>query len=103
MRELFDETFDVPEMIVDQTEEMDVLADEYLRQGVVTGQFSDDALHVAACVVTRADFLVSWNFKHLANVSREAAFNAVNLLHGYPPVRIVNPLELIYGREKERI
>ena len=41
--------------------------------------------------------LVSWNFKHLANVRRESGFNAVNLLQGYPPVRIVAPTFLIHG------
>ena len=43
------------------------------------------------------DFLVSWNFKHMVNVRREAEFNSVNLLHAYLPVRIVSLLELIYG------
>lgn len=40
---------------------------------------------------------MSWNFRHLANVRREAGFNAVNLLQGYAPLSIVNPKELIYG------
>jgi predicted nucleic acid-binding protein len=103
VREIFEETFDEPEMVMDVTDEIEELAGEYLHQSVVSEKFSDDALHVAACVVGRADFLVTWNFKHLANVSREAAFNAVNLLLGYPSLRIVSPLELIYGREKERL
>jgi hypothetical protein len=47
--------------------------------------------------VHRVNHLVSWNYRHLVNVRREAGFNAVNLLQGYPPVSIVNPKELIYG------
>ena len=43
--------------------------------------------------------LVSWNFKHLVNLRREDGFNAVNLLHGRPLLRIVSPLELIYEDE----
>lgn len=61
-------------------------------------KFEDDAKHVATCTVHRVNHLVSWNCKHLVNVRREAGFNAVNLLQGYPPVSIVNPKELIYGR-----
>ncbi len=44
---------------------------------------------------------MSWNFQHLVNVEREKGFNAVNLLRGWQPVRIVNPLELIYGSRVE--
>jgi hypothetical protein len=65
--------------------------------------YTDDARHVAACTVARLDYLVSWNFRHLVNVQREAGFNAVNLLQGYRAVRIVNPLELIYGDQDQDV
>ena len=45
---------------------------------------------------------VSWNFKHLANVRRETGFNAVNLLQGYPTLRIVPPSFLIHGYDQEK-
>ena len=56
-----------------------------------------------ASTVARLQYLVSWNFRHLVNVQREAGFNAVNLLQGYPPIRIVNPLELIHGNEDQNL
>jgi len=82
-------------------EEMEALAAAYLGQKVVPAGYADDAQHVAVCSVARLDYLVSWNFKHLANVRREAGFNAVNLLQGYPPVRIVAPTFLIHGHEEK--
>ena len=93
--ELFERTFR-PEMILDINDEIKELARAYLRAGILTEKYADDALHVAACVVWRADFLVSWNFTHLVNVRRRDAFNGINLLQGYPPVRIVTPKELLY-------
>jgi hypothetical protein len=75
----------------------------YLGRGIVTPQFADDARHVAVCTVSKIDFLVSWNFRHLVNVAREKSFSSVNLLQGYQPIRIVSPLELIYGRESEKV
>jgi hypothetical protein len=33
---------------------------------------TDDARHVAVCPVAHLDYLVSWNFRHLANVRRES-------------------------------
>ncbi len=72
----------------------------YIDTSVIGGYF-DDAQHVAICTVARIKYLVSWNFKHLANLYRENAFNAANLLRGYREVRIVSPKNLIYGLEKE--
>ena len=92
-----------PENVFDVTDEMDQLAAAWLAQGVVTPKYADDARHVAACTVARHDYLVSWNFRHLVNVQRSAGFNAVNLLQGWPPVRIVNPLELIYGNQDQSL
>ena len=97
VRDLFEETFPNAEVLLPETDEADDLAHEYLKAGVVSERYADDAMHVAICTVQRINFLVSWNFRHLVNVQREAGFNAVNLLQGYPMVSIVNPKELIYG------
>ena len=73
------------------------LAERYIEERVLTAKYFNDAVHIAAATIYKIDVIVSWNFKHLVNVRREAGFNAVNLLHGYPSIRIVNPLALIYG------
>ncbi len=100
VRELMRASFDV-EDVLDVSVEMEELAAAYMAQKVVPAAFADDAQHVAVCSVARLDYLVSWNFKHLANVRRESGFNAVNLLQGYPPVRIVAPTFLIHGHEEK--
>jgi len=97
VRELAADTFTDP--LLQVTPEADRLFQAYMKSKVIPSKFADDAAHVAVAVVHRMDFVVSWNFKHLANVYRNDAFNAVNLLQGYPPVRIVNPRELIYGQK----
>ena len=97
VRQLFEDTFDRATDLLAITDEIEELALAYLDARVVSVKFEDDARHVAICTVHRVNHLVSWNFKHLVNVRREAGFNAVNLLQGYPPVSIVNPKELIYG------
>ena len=102
VRELFAKTF-APEAVFDVTEEIEQLASAYMAQAILTPKYSDDARHVAACTVAKIDYLVSWNFKHLVNIEREKGFNAVNLLHGYQSIRIVNPLELIYGSDDESL
>ncbi|HRP06467.1 MAG TPA: hypothetical protein PLV87_16255, partial [Opitutaceae bacterium] len=96
VRALLHSTF-VPADLLPMTAEAMELAGHYIAQKVVSPSFTDDARHVAICSVARVDFLVSWNFKHLANVRRELGFNSVNVLQGYAPVRIVAPTFLIHG------
>jgi len=93
--DLFERTFR-PEMILDADDEVRKLARAYLRHGILTEKYLDDATHVAVCTVAQIKYLVSWNFKHLVNEQRRDAFNGINLLQGYRPVRIVSPRELIY-------
>ncbi len=95
---LFAETFN-REDLLSVTEESEKLALLYLQHGVVPEKCYNDALHVATCVVAGIGLLASWNFKHLANLQRENAFNGVNLLRGYPSVRILSPKSLIYGHQ----
>jgi hypothetical protein len=95
VRDLWADTF-TPEMILDVTDEMDQLAAAYMAQAILTPEYTDDARHVAACTLARAEHLVSWNFKHMVNADRKKGFNAVNVLQVYPTVSIINLLELIY-------
>jgi predicted nucleic acid-binding protein len=81
--------------------EIDDLADEYLRQGVLPKRSYFDALHVAYTTVHKMDALVSWNFRHLANMNRRKRVMAVNLEKGYNfPIELVTPLEVL-GDEKD--
>jgi len=100
VRDLFSRTFDEAS-ILRSSAEVEELARAYMERGVVSAKYFDDAQHVAICTLARISCLVSWNFKHLANLQRENAFNGVNLLHGHDQVRIVPPTSLIYGHEKE--
>ena len=102
VRDLFARTFP-PEAIVGVTAEMESLAAAYMSHHILPPKYTDDARQVAACTVAEIEYLVSWNFRHLVNVEREKGFNAVNLLQGYRSIRIVNPLELIYGSEEQSI
>ena len=101
VRELMRATFE-PRDVLERTVEAEKLARAYLAQKVVPLDYDDDARHVAVCTVAQIECLVSWNFKHLANVRREAGFNAVNLLQGYRFIRIVAPTFLIHGHEEKR-
>lgn len=43
------------------------LAQSLVASGIVPARAASDALHIAVASVHRMDYLVTWNFKHIAN------------------------------------
>ena len=79
----------------DDTVHIQKLAAVYMRKGIIPAAKMEDALHVAYATVSKVDILLSWNFKHLANVNKEARILAVNNEEGYHhPLRLLSPLEV---------
>jgi predicted nucleic acid-binding protein len=76
------------------TDEMRQVARRYIDGGAFSESMYNDALHVAAAVLTGQDVLLSWNFKHLVNRRRRAQVNEINTLAGLPTMEIVAPPEL---------
>jgi len=70
------------------------LRDAYLGAGILDPQSTDDATHVAAATVARADAIVSWNFKHIVRIDKMRAYNQVNLQSGFGLLSIVSPQEV---------
>jgi len=78
-------------------DEIRQLAQFYVEGGIVTQAKMADALHVAYATVHEMDVLLSWNFRHLANLDKEARILAANAEQGYRyPLRLASPLEVLY-------
>lgn len=78
---------------IDTTEEAIDLATEYIAEKVVGKTSFADCLHIALATISRADFLVSWNFKHIVNVERIRGYNSINIKNGYRQLEIRSPRE----------
>ena len=81
------------------TEEAEIVAQNYIDDGVVTAKHIADAQHIAIASVERVDVLVSWNFRQIVNLERIHAFNSVNLKLGYLILEIRSPREVIHEKE----
>jgi predicted nucleic acid-binding protein len=81
---------------IDINTEVEELAKAYIAAGALAPSMENDALHVAAAVVAKADAILSWNFKHIVNFNRIQKFNGVNVLNGYSQIAIHSPLELAH-------
>lgn len=76
-------------------EEMIDLARTYISENVVGNTSFADCLHIAIATVNHADFLVSWNFKHIVNIQRIRGYNSVNVKLGYQQLEIRSPREFV--------
>ena len=80
---------------VELTEEAIVLAQAYIAEKVVGKTSLDDCLHIALDTIHKADYLVSWNFKHIVNIERIRGYNSVNIKLGYSTIDIRSPREFV--------
>lgn len=73
------------------------LARIYIKERIIPQRKFDDAVHVAMCVYYEFDVLLSWNFRHLANIAKQIQVNAANKKQGYlKELFLLNPMEVIY-------
>ena len=82
------------------TEEAFRLAATYVEAGVIPARKVEDARHVAIATCNDLDILLSWNFKHLANIRKQIAVRAINEREGYfYPLTLTNPMEVLYEND----
>lgn len=78
---------------IEVEEEAFNLASEYIAEKVVGKTSFADCLHIALATISRADFLISWNFKHIVNIERIRGYNSINIKNGYKQLEIRSPRE----------
>lgn len=78
---------------IEATEEAVELATAYIDEKVVGQTSFADCLHIAIATINKADYLISWNFKHIVNVERIEGYNSINLKNGYKQLDIRSPRE----------
>lgn len=80
---------------VELTDEVAILAEGYISRGIFHRKYIADALHVAIASFHKIDYLVTWNFGHLANVRRQARIRLFNTAAGFYVPMIVTPEFLV--------
>ena len=95
---LFEEFLVIAE-VADVTDTVLQLQQSYVQAGIVSEKYSTDAMHVSVATVSKADLIVSWNFKHIVNFQKIPLYNAVNTLHGFGKIEIYSPLEVIENED----
>jgi predicted nucleic acid-binding protein len=79
------------------SEEAAILAEGYISRGIFHRKFLADAVHVAIASVHKLDYLVTWNFGHIANVRKQARIRLFNTAAGFFSPSIVTPEFLVHS------
>jgi len=80
---------------LDVTSEAVNLAEKLIEQNAIPRQAAEDGLHIAVATVSGMDYLLTWNFRHIANAALRANVELVCRLNGYEPPVICSPMELM--------
>jgi len=70
------------------------LADQYLRRGFVPDSEVRDALHIALAVLGKAEYLLTWNCKHIANAHAVRQLRKFTESQGHEFPQVCTPEEL---------
>ena len=78
-----------------ENEAVENLANLLLKERALPVKARLDALHIAVAAVHGVDYLLTWNFKHIANAEMLGQIEAICRKFGTNPPRICSPLELL--------
>ena len=71
------------------------LAEVLIRRRALPASALNDAIHIAVSAVHGVEYLLTWNFRHLANAETKPLVREIIELQGYPSPEICTPSELM--------
>lgn len=71
------------------------LAERLLADAAVPAEAEEDALHIAIAAVHGMDYLLTWNFRHIANAAVRSRIEETCFESGYGAPIICTPEELL--------
>lgn len=77
------------------TDSVVLLARELIKADAVPAKALDDALHIAIATVHNIDYLLTWNYRHIANAEMKPIIRSICAAKGYICPEICTPQELM--------
>ncbi len=68
---------------------------QLLAGGSLPQKAAEDAMHIAIATLNGIDYLLTWNFKHIANASVRWKVERICRENGFEPATICTPQELM--------
>jgi predicted nucleic acid-binding protein len=83
------------------SDEVERLADVYVKAGIIPEKFETDALHIATATVAGLDYIISLNFRHIVKHKTIFETEVINIREGFKRVFIHTPAEVIDHEEDD--
>lgn len=77
--------------------EADALAESLMQETPLPKKAAADAVHIAVATTAGAEYLLTWNFKHIANPVLREQIGRVCRKSGYEPPTLCTPEDLLEG------
>lgn len=84
---------DIPLLVL--SPEILAFSKQLLVQTLLPPKAAEDAMHIAIATLNGIDYLLTWNFKHIANASTRCKVEKICRANGYEPPVICTPQELM--------
>jgi hypothetical protein len=81
--------------LIEVSERALMLAQELVETGAIPHKAAEDALHIAIAATNGIEYLVTWNYRHLANATMRQQIGDVCRASGFEPPIICSPEELM--------
>lgn len=85
--------------VLELNEEIDHLAEVYIRERIVPAKYGFDSAHIACASVNGLDCVLSFNFRHINRLRTKEMTALINLREGYKSIIICTPMEVIDNEE----
>ena len=79
------------------TDDVEELAEKIIAKKILPPASVEDSEHIAAAIIAKCDYIVSWNMKHMANVRVNKGVRIITLEEGYKEIMLVPPSMLLEG------
>jgi predicted nucleic acid-binding protein len=86
--------------LVEVTDKIMDIAENIVDFGILKQKSFDDCQHIAAAIISGCDIIVSWNFKHIVNLTTIKGVRAITVLKGYKDLLIFSPSILTEGESQ---
>jgi predicted nucleic acid-binding protein len=87
--------------IVNAETEIDDLAQEFIKLGILKEKSIDDCIHIATALLLKCDIIISWNFKHIVNDKTIEGVKTISQTKKLDSIKIYCPSILIGGDDDE--
>ncbi len=82
-------------VLLEKDEEVQYLAEMYVKNGVLTEKHFNDLLHLAYSSIYGMNALISWNLTHIVKMGTQDLCNSTNLALGYHTIQVRTPQEVV--------